>query len=101
MTGALDFVKTSKGWEAGGKYGVNDEISAYRAQYSYSGGLSVPLIGAPPMPDIYGAIHANQYQVNGISEINASLINRIAEGNFGRNRTSARYPITAKGWNSN
>lgn len=64
--------------------------------------MNVPLIGAPPSPDVYGVVRANQHHVSSMKNIDAGLINKIAEGNFGYDRTIPRYNKNKSvGWNAN
>ena len=102
MNGEIDFIPDGKGgWVSGPKYGVNDEISGWNAEYAFSGGLSVPLIGGIPYKDAYGVADPKLTKIERMNQINASLINAIARKVYGIDRTRPLYPINAPGWNEN
>ncbi len=53
------------------------------------------------MPDVYGRVNPNVQEINNMKNIDAGLINKMAKGRYGTDRSEHKYPIKAKGWNAN
>src|SRR4030042_2114825 len=94
--GTLDVSPSSKNW------GVSDEVSAYKAQYSWNGSLSYKPANSPLQS------FAPAIPVSNIGLINASLVNNI--GGFITFTTpsgvkipgwGALYPTNTDQWKNN
>ncbi|QOI97317.1 MAG: RHS repeat-associated core domain-containing protein [Flammeovirgaceae bacterium] len=86
VRGETNFQKDENGnWVAGNLYGVNDEISAYRAQYAYDGKINfdiyVPIQNKEHLRlynQTRGNLSAPTERINSIFQINRNMVNRIA-----------------------
>jgi len=99
--------------KTGAKYGVADEVSAYRAQYSWKGKLDyVPFTnfnaGNNMMNFLQNGISAFKVNVTNINQINPTMVNSLVD-NPGLNQVLIYPPKDNNGnlliplstWNSN
>jgi hypothetical protein len=107
--GEANFIRNEDGsWSGGSLYGVNDEISAFKAQYAYSGKLTyeqyVVVQDAAHLLLIMqkgGQILARR-KIENMNQINRKMVNGMAEGPIGSQ--DHIYPmqfVKPKDWDSN
>jgi RHS repeat-associated protein len=108
--GETNFKKDDKGnWLGGNLYGVNDEISAYRAQYAYSGRLDFieyfnpdVLQGVQYLTEFPKIVSDHTLSRTNINDINASLINSMADKKgFTLERIYSKQFVNETEWNKN
>lgn len=85
-------------------YGVADEVSAYRAQYSWDGNLKyIDSNKNPTQPEIINSMQtgANPWQntINNINQINSNFVNSLVDPGFIPIYPPSSIPLNI--WNSN
>ncbi len=107
--GETNFSQNSGGtWIGGSLYGVQDEISAYRAQYSWSGSLTaVSYWNYDPtnpthVSNFSATLKYRTVTIKDIGLINANSINAFADATiFGVDYIYPKQFINSLGWNNN
>ncbi len=106
--GELGFEKNSDGsWSPDSRYGVADEVSAYKAEYAYDGKLEYQAYfkadNLNPM-QLMTVLQqgGNKRSVGGIQQITPSIVNSIAEGSqLSLQHVYQKQFIKPKEWMSN
>jgi hypothetical protein len=103
----------ARGTLTNANYGVHDEVSAYRAQYSYDGSFSFKPANADAVYAsafaTFGASGIPSTIVNNINQIDAHMVNNIGEAFTDPNGNTAwgslysplRMRISVEQWNNN
>lgn len=108
----MGFEKDEHGnWVPDSRYGVNDEISAYRAEYSYKGKLRFTEYvrvndierDLKIILQVKGDLNAPIKKVNAINQINRGLVNSMGDGKtIGvQDPTYPKQFVKPKEWNEN